>query len=151
MLRTTEITLQNRKILQQILHRYSTDQLNTVSIGFSNNIIWNIAHTIATQQRLVYKLSGLEVNIPMEIDELYKRGTKPEHYVQQPEIDLIESLLFEPVERTLRDFNSNIFKTFTPFTTMTGFEIRNVTDAMEFNNYHEAVHLGVIMSIGKFV
>jgi hypothetical protein len=29
------------------------------SEGYSNNLIWNIAHIIVVQQMLVYKLSGL--------------------------------------------------------------------------------------------
>ena len=34
---------------------------------------------------------------------------------------------------------------------MLGNTLTNVTDALQFNNYHEGLHLGVIMSLKKFV
>ena len=60
-----EITRTNRRLLQRILDSHSLEQLNTVPEGFKNNLIWNIAHVIVTQQLLVYKLSGL----PMMVDD----------------------------------------------------------------------------------
>jgi hypothetical protein len=37
--------------------------------GYSNNLIWNIAHIIVVQQMLVYKLSGLPMMISDEMVE----------------------------------------------------------------------------------
>ncbi len=151
MQQTFEITLKNRNILAQILQQYTPDQLNKIPVGFNNNVIWNIGHIIVTQQRLAYRLSGLGINVPPEMDQIYKRGTKPERYIGQQELDIVKSLLFEPVYRTRQDLHDGIFKSFTPFVTMSGFELKNVREAIEFNNYHEAIHVGVIMSIIKFI
>jgi hypothetical protein len=87
-------------------------------------------------------------------DELvakYRKGTKPEHTVTQEEVDEIKSLLFTTVEQTQHDFQNNRFQEYTEFTTMTGYHITNAKDAMEFNNYHEAIHTGIIMQIQKFL
>jgi len=73
-----DITRTNRKVLAEMLKNYSLEQLNRIPEGFSNNIIWNIAHTIVVQQLLVYKLSGLPTMVSNEMISKYQKGTKPE-------------------------------------------------------------------------
>jgi hypothetical protein len=146
-----EITRLSRKIVAEYLENYTLEQLNKIPEGFHNNLIWNIGHIIVVQQVLVYNLSGLPMKVSQEMVEKYKRGTKPEDNVSQTEMDEIRSLLFETINQTKADFNSKIFKTYTEFTTLSGFTIRNVEDALAFNYYHEAMHIGMMMSIRKFI
>jgi|SRR6218665_2331618 len=148
---TFEITHNSRKILLSFLEKYTLEQLNTVPQGFSNNLVWNIAHIIVVQQMLVYNLSGLPMMVSGEMVNQYKRGTKPEHQVTQEEVDEIKALLFSTLEKTKEDFANDIFKNYTEFTTMTGFTLKNAKAAMEFNNYHEATHTGIMMQIRKFI
>ena len=54
-----EVQKTSRNILLKFLESYSLEQLNKIPEGYNNNIIWNIGHIIASQQGLVYKLSGL--------------------------------------------------------------------------------------------
>ena len=146
-----EITRLSRKIIAEYLENYSLEQLNKVPEGFNNNLIWNIGHIVVVQQMLVYNLSGLPMMVSQEMVEKYKRGTKPEHHVSQAEVDEIRSLLFETINQTKADLNSKIFKTYTEFTTLSGFTMRNVEDALAFNYYLEAMHIGMMMSIRKFI
>jgi hypothetical protein len=146
-----ETTRTSRKVLLQFLENYTLVQLNKIPEGFNNNLIWNIAHIVVTQQRLVYKFSGLPLKISDEIFEKYKGGTKPNGVVSQAEVEAIKSLLFETIDQTEVDFNSKIFKSYQEYTTSIGLGIKNVEDALSFNNYHEALHTGVIMSIRKFI
>ncbi|HEY0091232.1 MAG TPA: DinB family protein [Flavobacterium sp.] len=148
---TFEITRTSRKVLSQFLQNYSIEQLNTIPLGFNNNLIWNIGHIIVVQQMLVYKLSGLPMMVSDDMVEKYKKGTKPETMILQPEIDEIQSLLFETINQTKADLNSAIFKNYNEFTSMTGFTMKNAEDAMAFNYYHEAIHTGMMMSIRKFI
>lgn len=148
---TFEINQTSRKVLLSFLEKYTLEQLNTIPEGFSNNLIWNIAHIVVVQQMLVYNLSGLPMLVSGEMAAQYKRGTKPEHSVSQAEVDEIKLLLFSTLEKTKKDFAAGIFKDFTEFTTMTGFTIKNAKAAMEFNNYHEATHTGIMMQIRKFI
>ena len=141
----------SRKIIAEYLENYTLEQLNKVPEGFNNNLIWNIGHIVVVQQMLVYNLSGLPMMVSQEMVEKYKRGSKPENLVSQAEVDEIRSLLFETINQTKADLNSKIFKTYTEFTTLSGFTMRNVEDALAFNYYHEAMHIGMMMSIRKFI
>src|SRR6476620_8844849 len=138
---TFEINLASRNTLLKFIENHSLEQLNKIPEGFSNNLIWNIAHILVVQQMLVYNLSGLPMMVSDEMVAKYKRGTKPEHSVTQSEFDEIKSLLFSTLEKAKRDFADNIFGNYTAFTTMTGFHVTSAKAAMEFNNYHEATHL----------
>lgn len=148
---TFKINQTSRKVLETFLEHYSLEQLNAIPEGFSNNIIWNIGHVIVVQQMLVYKLSNLPMMVSDVMVEKYKKGTKPNHSIQQEEVDGIKKLLFSTLEKTKSDFENGIFKNYNEFTSMSGFTMKSVTDAIEFNNYHEAIHTGVILQIRKFI
>jgi hypothetical protein len=148
---TFDIAKASRKVLSQFLKNYTLEQLNKMAPGFNNNLIWNIAHIVVTQQRLVYKFSGVPMIISDELFEKYKGGTKPVQDVTQGEVDEIRSLLFETINQTEADFNNKFFKNYQEYTASIGLTIKNIEDALSFNNYHEALHTGVIMSIRKFI
>jgi len=95
-----DIALKNRKLLKSLMENLSLEELNKVPDGFNNNIIWNIAHTIITQQLLVYKLSGLPMIVSDELVNLYRKGSKPEKNLSQAEVDFIKGLLFSTIEKT---------------------------------------------------
>lgn len=141
----------SRTVLLNFLENHSLEQLNAIPEGFSNNLIWNIGHCIVVQQMLVYKLSDLPMMISDEMVEKYKRGTKPEHSVSQSEVDEMKVLLFSTLEKTKKDFSEKLFQNYNEFTSLSGFTMKSATDAIEFNNYHEALHLGIMMQIRKFI
>ncbi len=148
---TFEITRTSRKILSQFLETYTLDQLNKIPDGFSNNLIWNIAHVMVTQQLLVYKLSGLPMNISDEMVNTYKKGSKPETLATQSEVEEIKILLSKTIDQTEKDFDKGIFMNFEEYPTSTGYVLKSTHDAMVFNNFHEGLHIGIIMSLRKFL
>jgi hypothetical protein len=146
-----DITLTSRKIALQFLDGYTLEQLNTIPEGFNNNLIWNIGHIIVTQQVLVYKLSGLPMLVSEEMVEKYKKGTKPGHLATQEELAEMKHLLFETINQTKVDFENKIFKNFNEYPTSTGYILESAQDAMAFNDFHEGLHIGIMMSIRKFI
>ena len=151
-MKTSFKVLQNsRNTLLKIIDNTSLEALNTIPEGFSNNIIWNIGHIVVVQQMLLYKLSGLPMMVSDEMVERYKKGTRPEEQATAEEVALIKGLLFRTIEQSEQDYFSGIFKTYQEFTTMTGFHSQSAEDAISYNNYHEAVHTGIIMQLKKFV
>ena len=151
MQRTLEISRTSRKIVSQFLDNYSLEQLNKIPNGFKNNLIWNIAHIVVTQQLLVYKFSGLPMLVSDELAQKYMKGTKPERDAIQADIEEIKSLLSKTIDQTEEDYDNGIFKNYQEYPTSTGFVLRNVEDAMVFNNFHEGLHIGIMMSLRKFV
>ncbi len=149
---TFRILNTNRKVCLQLLENYTLEQLNKIPDGFSNNLIWNIGHVLTTQQILVYKLSGMPTLLSDEMIDKYKNGSKPTANSSQEEISKIKALLFLTVEKTIEDFNAKRFLNYQEFTTKTtGFTIQNVMQAIEFNNYHEGIHHGIMLQIKKFL
>ncbi|WP_264535428.1 DinB family protein [Flavobacterium sp. N1736] len=140
-----------REILLKVLDNHSLEQLNKIPDGFSNNLIWNIAHCISSQQVLIYKLSGLTPIVSEEFIAKYRKGTKPEGDVSQAEVDEIRVLLSTTVDQVQKDFAANVFVHYTEYATSLGYTLKNVDGALNYNNYHEGIHTGVIMSIRKFV
>lgn len=146
-----EITKTSRNMVSKLIQGFTLEQLNKVPEGFKNNLIWNVAHIVVTQQLLVYKLAGLPVMVSDELIEKYKKGTKTEHEASQEEVDEILSLLHTTIAQTEKDIENNLFQNFTKYPTSTGFVLKTNQDSMEFNNFHEGLHIGVIMAIRKLV
>ncbi len=151
MQQTFDITSTSRKILSQFIEKYTLEELNKIPEGFNNNIIWNIGHIVVVQQMLVYKLSGLPMTISDEMVEKYKKGSVPEHNVVQAEVDEIKFFLLKTIDQTKEDYENSIFKNYQEYPTSTGFVIKNAEDAMAFNNFHEGLHIGIMMSVQKFL
>jgi hypothetical protein len=146
---TFDICLKNRKLLETFLENFTLEQLNKVPEGFNNNIIWNIAHTIVTQQLLVYGNSKLPMLVSDEMVVKYRKGTKAEHHVTQSDVDIIRALLFSTLEKTVIDYNNGLFKNYTSYTVSTKSTLTNAEEALEFNNFHEGIHLGYILALKK--
>ncbi|WP_338410219.1 DinB family protein [uncultured Flavobacterium sp.] len=131
---------------------YTLEQLNKIPSGFSNNIIWNIAHCLVIQQMLLNKLSGMALEISDEFSETYKNGSTPSGKTTQNEVNYIKSILFSTTEKIKKNFEMGFYVNYNEFTTKsTGFNIKNAKQALEFNNFHEGIHLGVMLQIKKFI
>lgn len=145
------ITETSRSIISKILESHSLKQLNKIPEGFNNNMFWNIAHIVVTQQLLVYKLSGLPMMVSDEKVEKYKKGTKPEQDATQADVEEIRSLLFSIIKKTKEDYENGVFNTYQEYPTSTGFVLKNIEDALAFNNFHEGIHLGILMNLRRLV
>ncbi len=142
-----DIALKNRAILLKFLTDFSLDQLNEVPKGYRNSIYWNIAHVVVTQQLLVYKLSGIPMLLETNLVDAYRKGTKTERDVTQQEVNHLKTLLFSTIEQTQRDYDLGIFKTYNQYTVSTNSTLTCVEEAIEFNNFHEGIHLGYILAM----
>ena len=148
---TFKIWETNRHIYLSFLENYSLEQLNKIPEGFSNNLIWNIGHIIAVQQGLVYRLSGLPMDISEKMKTTYQKGSYPTGTTTQEEVDEIKDLLFSLIAKTKKDYADGKFISYSAYTTSTGFHLATSQEAMEFNNYHEGIHLGCMLNIKKFI
>lgn len=145
------IQLHNRKIFHHYLKQLTLGQLNTVPQGFNNNIIWNIAHTVVTQQLLLYKTSGLDMHVPKEWIALFSKGTKPERPITQDEVVVIDQSLFSTYEQLENDLADSIFNNHKPYTTSTGMVLDSVETTITFLLFHDGLHLGSVLALAKLV
>ncbi|MDV7137849.1 DinB family protein [Maribacter sp. TH_r10] len=147
--RLFNITLQNRKALYSVLTKTPKELLLKIPNGYRNNIWWNIAHVVVTQQLLVYKLSGVDMKIPLELVDKFKKGSVPDGTATDDEIDMIKGFLFSTIEWAQEDYENGVFKDFVVYETSAKVTLNNVEDAIAFNLFHEGLHLGVVLSLKK--
>jgi len=145
------ITLQNRKACKKILDSLSIDQINQIPTGFNNNILWNCAHIIAVQQMLTYGLANQSFTVGKEFVFRFSPGTKPDGWYDESIVNEVKALLFSSFEQLQLDIQENRLQEFNPFLTALKFEINDLEKALAFNQYHEALHMGHILSISKFL
>lgn len=149
---TFEVLANTRNSLKNILEKTSLEDLNKIPEGFNNNIIWNIAHIIVSEQLLVYKLSGLPTVLSNEMIEKYRKDSKPEAFVTQEEVDEIKGLLLSTIKKTEADYKNGVFKTYIEYTvSTTGNTLTNVDEALQFAFFHEGLHMGYVLALLKAI
>lgn len=141
----------SRKLLVPFFEKYTVEQLNKIPEGFSNNLIWNLGHVIVAQQSLIYKGSNTPMYISNELFDQYKPGTRPAAPVDQAHVDQLQFLLIDMIEKTKADLEQNRFGAYNQRMTGTGFYLGSLEDALHFNNFHEGLHYGVMLSLRKMV
>jgi len=144
-----DIALKTRTIFFTMLENYTLEQLNKKPKGFNNTIFWNIKHIVVTQQLLIYGLSNLPLQITESETEDYRKGSKFKMDASKQDVALLKKQLFSTIEQTEKDFRNGVFKTFTPYTVSTKSTLTTVEEALQFNNFHEGIHLGYIMALKK--
>jgi len=111
----------NRVNVHGILETFSPEQLNHIPDGFSNNLIWNAAHLLVTQQLLVHSLSGSEILVSQDWIQRFRKGSRPESSVSKAEIDqIMEALLDVPKKSRKMVANGEMSDSFKEYETSFG-------------------------------
>jgi len=146
-----EILKANRLIILKIIENLSLEQLNKIPDGFNNSIAWNVAHLPVIHQLLCYKLSGLKMAVSKEMVEKYQKGTAPKSDLTQEELEEVKKSYLSQVDKFKEDYKNNIFKAYDAYPTSANVTLFNISDAIEFNNFHEGIHLGYILALKRLV
>ena len=146
-----EVFLLYRKLRERqlkLLNSFTPEELAIIPAGFKNNILWNLAHCVVTQQLYCYGNSGLPTHISTEFTERYRKGTVPDgHIPTQEEIDEVKTLLISTVTQLETDYNKGIFQHYNHYVTGIEYELNNIEEAIYFNISHEGVHLGSVLAL----
>lgn len=149
---TFQVLNNTRGIFSKIINNNSLEDLNKIPKGFNNNIIWNIAHIVVSQQLLAYRLSGLESTLSDEMINKYRKDTKPEGDISQDEVNDIQELLFSTLKKTKEDYSKGVFKTYNEYTvSTTGNTLTNINEALQFVTIHEGIHYGYVLALLKAI
>lgn len=141
----------SRQLTLKIIENLTVEQLNKIPQGFKNNIAWNIAHLVVTQQLLCYKLSGLDCSISKEMIANFQKGTTPTSIISETEFKTIKEQFLELPNKLKEDYSKGVFKNYNEYTTSVEITLNSIEDAIIFNLYHEGIHLGIILQLLKFV
>ncbi len=147
-----DVLIKGRGLMLKLIKDCTLDQVNKVPTGFRNNIGWNVAHLVVTQQLLCYKLSGLEVSVSDEMIERYRKGSEPgKQIIDKVEWDEILKLFIELPLALVKDYENKVFKGYSSYTTSVQVVLDSIEKAIDFNNFHEGIHLGTLMALKKLV
>ena len=146
-----ETAIFNRKTLVHFFNELDHERLIKIPENFNNSIFWNIAHILVTQQLLTYKLSGLPLNIDVNLVEKYTKGSKATTDVSKEEVDYVKNNLVSAVLKTQEDYKNGVFKNYSKYDTSVNISLNNIDDSLKFMAFHDGIHLGVILSLKKVV
>ena len=135
----------------KILKETPEDQLFMIPETHNNNLFWNIAHALVTEQSLVYRLSKLPPRLDEELIKKYSKGTYPEEGVRAGELQQVADALPLTPKWIREDYEKGSFREFSPYTTSAHVTLNNVEDAITFNLFHLGLHFGTILSMRKLV
>ncbi|WP_236974339.1 DinB family protein [Membranihabitans maritimus] len=142
-----------RKTILRILDGLTMDQLNIIPEGFNNNIAWNFAHLVVTQQLICYYFSGLPLEINKDLVNKYRKGSTPSESqpMSREEWEYFKNLFLSNVQTTKEDYQKGKFENYKSYTTSLELTINTIEDAINFNNVHEGLHLGYILALKRVI
>lgn len=143
------INLATRNNILKAIESLSIEQLNIIPKGFNNNIIWNVAHVLVTQQLLCYKMANQEMSLDDSFIDLFKKGTVADYEVTEEEVVLLKEELISLSNKLEEDYSAGLFKEYNSYTTSYNVTLDTIEDAIQFNNIHEGLHLGYIMALKR--
>ncbi len=135
----------------QLLDGLTIEQLNKIPAGFNNNLIWNFAHLLATQQVIFYGLSGLTPKVDEHFIKSYRRFSKPESFVSASELETIQNNFEEAQQTFFEDYRNGTFTGFKQYTTSFGVQLDTLEDAIKFSSMHDGLHYGYAMALKHLV
>ena len=140
-----------RAIYSRMTQPLTREQWLEIPPGRSNNILWNVGHVVVSQQQLHYALSGQPMQVEPGLVAAFRKDSSPAQWEETPDIDQICRLLSELPVQLERDFAAGLFQEYSPYKTSLGVTLSSMEQALEFNNFHEGLHLGIVMTIAKAV
>jgi len=146
-----EILKKNRKLIMKVIDGLSIEQINKIPENFNNNIVWNIAHMLVTQQLLCYNFSNSPMFVSQKLVESYRKGTFPRTVITLSDFEDMKRLFSQLPKQLEKDYQSGIFRTYQEYTTSVDITLSDINSAIAFNNLHEGIHLGVILALKKLV
>jgi hypothetical protein len=142
-----------RGITERTIKKISEDISDIIPIGFNNNIRWNLGHIAYVQEKLVFGISGEEMNIPKVYEQLFSAGTKPAGWEEIPPslVEIGETLTRQKTR--IKEFIQGRFyeELPTPFTNRGGITFYTVGETFLFSFYHEALHIETINRIYRSI
>jgi len=137
---------ENRRRIRDGVAGLSERQLFSIPQRFHNNIAWNVGHIVVTQQLLHYENAGLPPYVDAGLVAAMRKGTSPNDWRERPDWRHILGLLVSLPDLFEVDYAAGRFALYNEYRTSAGVVLRDIDDAIAFNDFHEGIHLGIVMA-----
>ncbi|WP_053075012.1 DinB family protein [Ornithinibacillus californiensis] len=149
-----ESVLKQMKFIRErtiaLLDATSEELADEMPKGFRNNLRWQFGHIATSQENLIGYFLGLENTLPKSFTELFNRGTSPADWNQDvPTLVEIKALLKEQYERMLSLSTGRLEEEGSPLILGPEYKYETLAEAIDFTNFHEALHQGNIISLKR--
>ncbi len=141
----------SRNVLLALTADLTEQQFNAIPKGFNNNIAWNLGHILITQQMLTHGLAGVPFATDTALVATFGKGSTCRTNYSLKEIEAVKGAFLSALEATEKAYKNGTFKSYKTYTTSQGFSLNTIEDGIEFSNFHEGMHLGIIMALKKLV
>lgn len=138
-----------RKQIIDELEQHSLKQLLYTPVGYKNNLFWNAAHVLATQQLIHYYLTDNRMLVDIQFIQKYKKGTIGNTEVTEDDVTELKEMLESTPMQMFKDYRSEKLSYYRSYKTSFGMTLESIEDAILYNNIHEAMHLGYMMAMKK--
>ncbi|MBD81275.1 MAG: hypothetical protein CL840_20325 [Crocinitomicaceae bacterium] len=151
-----QVTFENNRITRQrmldVIGDWPLEELIKIPETHNNNLLWNFGHSVVTQHLLSFGVCKMELQIPMEIVNKFRKGSNARgvEFTQQ-ELDYFKGNVFKYTDLTEEYLNKGKFQNFSEYTTSYGATLKSIEDAISFNNIHEGLHLGYMMALQRLL
>ncbi|SUV53288.1 Uncharacterised protein [Bergeyella zoohelcum] len=95
---------------------------------------------------LHYYLSGNDFRIDTYWIDTFRKGTLPTLEVTESDVEKLDFLLVETGKILIEDYDEGLFDDYQSYTTSFGLDLKNIQEAIIFNNIHEGLHYGYVMA-----
>ncbi len=140
-----------RNNILKLTEGLTEEQFNAIPPSLNNNLVWNLGHTLVTQQLLCYGLSSRPSFLEKGFIERFRKGSRPDDVVSMEEVDQIKEGLKNSPAQLEKDYSQGLFTEFKEYPTSYGITLHSIEDAIIFNNVHESMHLGVMIAMRKLI
>lgn len=135
-----------RKNTLRVVEDVTEEMADVIPEGFRNNIRWHLGHIYFVMEGFAFHYLDLPKRLPEGYAKLFANGTSPLEWEQTPPtLEELRQLLSEQQERvrSLLENRTDV-KVDPPFTNRSGVKLETVAEFLNFNLYHEGMHLGII-------
>lgn len=129
-----------RQSVVRAVRYFNNEQMNAIPHGFHNNLIWHLAHMVASQQDFFYVQAGVEIKMDTEMYHNFRIGTRPLRTISDSEVTTIKNLALSSIAQLQMDYEEGMFK-----------NISNLKDILTHFVFHEGMHMAYILSIRRLI
>ena len=146
-----EQTQEIRKYLLMSTRDLSEEQILTVPPGFKNNILWNLGHAVTDNCFMLYPPTGKEMPLPDSYWTWFAPETSPADWSETPDVNEVLENASRVLDQLVADCTADRMEEYEPLELGDGTVLKNIAQAIAHCNFHEALHLGIILSMRKLV